>query len=87
MMELTKAEMEDIWQNKPVGYFATLKKSLKGTKKYRLQLEPYTYNYLPKEIIEVRAKTICDAQMLARSEYINKHKNLRPDGYIYRNLT
>lgn len=86
-MELTKAEMEDIWQNKPIGYFATLKKRLKDTKKYRLQLEPYTYNYLPKEIFEVRAKTIGDAQFEARSLYREKHKDLRPDGYIYRNLT
>ena len=86
-MHLSKSEMEDIWKNKPVGYFSTLKKTLKNTKKYRIQVEPYTYNYLPKEIFEVRAKSIGNAQIMVRSEYVSKHKNLRPDGYIFRNKT
>lgn len=86
-MYLSKEEMEEIWRDKPVGYFQNLKKSLKNTKKYKIQIEPYTYNYLPKEIFEIRAKNIGEAQIEARSNYITKHKNLRPDGYIYRNLS
>lgn len=86
-MHLSKQEMEDIWYNKPVGYFSTLKKTLKNTRKYRIQVEPYTYNYLPKETFEVRAKTVQEAQMHVRLNYVEKHKNLRPDGYVYRILT
>lgn len=85
-MDLSKKDMEDIWHNKPFGYFSSIKKNLKGTKKYRIQVKPYTYNYLPEEIIEVRAKTVHEAQMKARHEYNEKHENLNPDGYWYSNF-
>ncbi len=86
-MELTKAEMEDIWQNKPVGYFATLKKTLKGTKTYRLKVMPYKYDYLPEGIFVVRAKRIEDAQIFAREEWYKKFPDYgRPDAWRYSNL-
>ena len=33
-MKLTRQELEDIWENKPYGYFAKMVKDLKGKKKY-----------------------------------------------------
>lgn len=83
-MDLSKSEMEDIWLNKPVGYFQNLKKRLKSTKKYKIRLSPYTRNYLPEETFEVRAKNVEDAKMLARTEYVKNHKDLHPDAWIYR---
>lgn len=84
---LSKAEMEDIWNNKPVGYWERYKKTLKGTKEYKIKISPYTRNYLPEETFTVRAKNIADAQLEARSMYVTKYNTVRPDAYIFRNVS
>ena len=86
-MELSKSEMEDIWLNKPIGYFSSLKKKLKGTKKYRLKVMPIKYEYLPHETFEVRAKNLEEAYTAARQEWYTKFKDSgRPDAWRYSNL-
>lgn len=54
VLVLSKAEMEDIWQNKSVGYFQNLKKTLKKSKRYKVMLEPYSiirHEVIVKEVI------------------------------------
>jgi len=87
-MELSKAEMEDIWRNKPVGYFSRIKKDLKSTKKYKIKVSPYTYNDLPSETFEVRAYNVSDAQMKARTAWYDKFPaQPRPDGWRLNTVT
>lgn len=84
-MDLTKAEMEDIWYNKPYGHFASLKKSLKGTKQYTIKVTPIQYNVLPSETFTVRARNVDEAQMNARQEWYTKYSttSVRPDAWRY----
>ena len=84
---LTKAEMEDIWQNKPVGYFSTFKKNFKGTKHYKIALEPYTYAKMQREVFEVRAKNVEYAVSEAKIMLRQKYPNLAVDGYFVNNIT
>lgn len=84
---LTKAEMEDIWLNKPVGYFANYKKNLKGTKLYKIALEPYTYAKMQREVFEVRAKSVDYAIAEAKLQLRTKYPNLAIDGYFVKNCS
>ena len=77
---LTKAEMEDIWNNKPVDYLKSYKKKMKGSKMYRVKLTAINYNPGPSEEFEVRGSSKLDAEITARNEYIKKY-NLRPDAW------
>ena len=77
---LTKADMEDIWYNKPYGYLFSYKKKMKGTKMYRVFLTSINYNYGPREEFEVRGSSKLDAEITARNEYIKKY-NMRPDAW------
>lgn len=88
-MELSKAEMEDIWSNKPVGYLSSLKKSLKGTKMYKIKLTPLRYTELTTEVYTVRARNVDEAQMNARQEWYTKYSTVhgRPDAWRYNNVT
>lgn len=87
-MYLTKAEMEDIWRNKPVGYFSTYKKTLKVTKVYKIKVTPFVYSDLVSDTFTVRARNIADAQMAARQEWYTKYPDQgRPDGWRYNNVT
>lgn len=86
-MILTKAEMEDIWYNKPYGHFANVKQKFKGTKIYRIALEPYTYAKMQREVIEVRAKNVEWATAEAKLRYREKYPNLAVDGYFIKNVT
>jgi hypothetical protein len=87
-MELSKAEMEDIWRNKPIGYFASYKKSLKGKKRYKIKVSPFTRNYLPVETYEILARNLDEAQSEALSKwYTNYPTQPRPDGWMFNNLS
>lgn len=79
-MILTKAEMEDIWYNKPYGYIVSLEKKLKGSKMYRVKLTAINYTPGPSEELEVRGSSKLDAEITAKNEYIKKY-NLRPDAW------
>lgn len=77
---LTKAEMEDIWHNKPHGYFSSYKKKIKGFKLYRVNLRAVEYIFGPTEEFEVRGSSKLDAEITAKNEYIKKHGS-RPDAW------
>lgn len=77
---LTKAEMEDIWHNKPVDYLKSYKKKMKGSKMYRVKLTAINYNYGPTEEFEVRGASKFDAEITAKNEY-NKKYNIKPDAW------
>lgn len=71
-MHLTKAEMEDIWLNKPAGYFASIKKTIKSRKVFVVTLQPYKTMYSEKVAIEVTASTKSSAEWTAKQEYAKK---------------
>jgi len=65
---LTKAEMEDIWYNKPYRHFASYKKKMKGSKMYRVKLTAIHYNPGPTEEFEVRGSSKLDAEIAGKNE-------------------
>lgn len=73
---LTKAELEDIWNNKPYGYIKTINKKLKKSKKFSVSLQPITYTYHEKYTTEVVALNETDAYQEAKSEYIKKYPEI-----------
>lgn len=77
---LTKVEMEDIWNNKPVDYLKTYKKKMKGSKMYRVKLTAINYTSGPSDEFEVRGSSKLDAEIAAKNEYTKKY-NLRPDAW------
>lgn len=87
-MYLTKAEMEDIWHNKPFGHFNHIKKSLKNTKLYKVNVKPYIYNYLPNEVFEVRAYDVENANFIARYMWKEKYNDIQPepDGWLFNHV-
>ena len=80
-MSLTKAELEDIWNNKPHGYFKDYMKKVKGTKLYDVQVQPFCYEYLDQFKTTVRAKNRDQAYRLAQEEYRSKNRSEKIDGW------
>lgn len=72
-MILTKAEMEDIWYNKPVGYYQDLKKRLKKQKLYSCEVQTFKYVYGEKEHYAVKAESKYGAELEAKSLYRKKY--------------
>jgi len=67
-MNLTKQEMEDIWNFKPVGYLKFHNKKTKGMKKYKVTFKPYTYVYHEEITAVVIAKDVREAERMASYE-------------------
>lgn len=80
---ISRSEMEDIWNNKPYGYLKVLKKKLKNKKKYRVKLQPYSYNFHDTYEIEVMAKDSADSYVEAKNIVIEKLKDKKIDGWRY----
>jgi hypothetical protein len=78
---ITKAEMEDIWHNKPVDYLKVVKQKMKGSKMYKVHLTPIKYEKGEADTFEVRAKSKVDAEIAAKNEYIKKHGAMYPDAW------
>jgi hypothetical protein len=78
---ITKAEMEDIWHNKPVDYLKVVKQKMKGSKMYKVNLTPIKYEKGEADTFEVRAKSKIDAEIAAKNEYIKKHGTIYPDAW------
>jgi alpha-mannosidase len=59
----TKEELEDIWQNKPYGYFHQQLKSIKGKKRYKIKITAYKTEKIELGSLEtiVLAKDASDA--------------------------
>ena len=77
---LSKAEMEDIWNNKPVGELLRVCKHLKTTSLYKVTMTPYQRNLLDSKTISVRARNSASAE--AEAKLIMK-KNLVSQGILY----
>ena len=55
-MHLTREELEDIWHNKPYGYFNNYIKVNKNKKKYRITTKAYKLAEVATESMTVFAK-------------------------------
>lgn len=82
-LKLTKAEMEDIWNNKPIGYFKSLVTSKKKLKKYKVSITPFKTQWFEKKQYEVLAKNKADAEDQARLLYMQQVKKEDYEGFRY----
>jgi hypothetical protein len=83
-MNISRSEMEDIWNNKPYGYLKTLKKKFKGKKKYKVKLQPYAYKFYETYEVEVMARNISDSYAEARLVVMEKIEDKKSiDGWRY----
>jgi predicted N-acyltransferase len=70
-MNLTRQELEDIWENKPYGYFSKLLSERKGKKKYIVTTEVRKASIVGTIIQEVWAKDATSAQNIVHSTACN----------------
>lgn len=70
---LSKEEMEDIWQNKPIGYLKSQMSRLKKLKKYSCVVVPYKYVYGEKDVFVVKVETVYSAELEAIELYKAKY--------------
>ena len=70
-MQLTRQELEDIWENKPYGYFSKMLKERKGTKKYIVTTEARMSSTVDQEVVEVWAKDYSDATRKATAKSVD----------------
>ena len=81
-MIISKAELEDIWGNKPFGYLKKHKNELKKYKTYFVSFRPYNINRLQDDKFKVRAISKYMAETQARKEYTEKY-NIKTDPYSW----
>jgi hypothetical protein len=84
---LNKAEMEDIWNNKPVDYLKTMMKRNKNTSLYKVTVQPYERKLHDMHDVEVRAKNRDDACILAQQQIKSKYTDQKIDGWIIKGVT
>ena len=84
-MHLTRQELEDIWENKPYGYFAKMVKDLKGKKKYVVTTHVKKEVIVDTEVQTVWAKDAHSAQNLVHNTSVTALKR-RLDGTLRRRL-
>ena len=80
-MHLSKAEMEDIWYNKPHGHFKVIRGKMKGQKKYKVTVQAYAMQKHEQIAIEVISTSKSAAEWKAREEYKKKYPNIKIDGF------
>lgn len=66
---LTKAELEDIWHNKPHGHIKTINKKLKKSKRYSVSLRPITYKFHDVYVAEVFSSSMNEAYDQAKKKF------------------
>jgi hypothetical protein len=89
-MQLTRQDLEDIWENKPYGYFSKMLSTRKGKKKYRVMTEVRKTSVvvIDTDEQEVWAKDATAAQGLVHQQAVlrlrNKHglAELGTDPYV-----
>ena len=81
---ITKEEMEDIWNNKPVKYLSMLKKERKGRKVFKVTIQGYEYKMHEPETFEILSKYKEDAKWTAQSMLRQKYPNIPFEGYKYK---
>ncbi len=80
-MNFTTAELLDIANNKPYGYFKQLKEQRKGTKKYKVIICGFEKTYGPRIEVEVVARNKSDAMHGAFAELKSKFPEKKFDGF------
>lgn len=83
MIAITKNQMEDIWNNKPVGYLRTFKKNQKGVKAFQVTIQGYERKLHPEETFTILSKRMDDAKWEAQNLLRNKYPELKFEGYFY----
>jgi hypothetical protein len=85
-MQLTRQDLEDIWENKPYGYFSKMLSTRKGKKKYRVITELRKTSVIDTDEQEVWAKDATAAQSLVHQSATlrlrNKHGLTQWDGFV-----
>lgn len=81
MINLTKTEMEDIWQNKPYGYWTRLRKINKGKKRFKVKIQPYKMDYYEVRELVVMAKNKTSAFDAAKFQIYDEYKPTGLDGW------
>jgi hypothetical protein len=81
MINLTKAEMEDVWNNKPYGYWTHLRKNNKGMKRFKVKIQPYKTDYYEVRELVVIAKNKESAFDEAKFQIYDEYKSTGLDGY------
>jgi len=84
---LNKAEMEDIWNNKPVDYLKTMMKRNKNTSLYKVTVQPYERKLHDIHEVEIRAKNRDDAILLAQQHVRKLGTDQKIDGWIIKGVT
>lgn len=81
MINLTKTEMEDIWQNKPYGYWKRFRDDHKGMKSFKVKIQAYKNEYYePRELVVI-AKNKTSAFDAAKCQIYNEYKPTGLDGW------
>ena len=83
----TKAEMEDIWNNKPVDYLKTMMKRNKNTSLYKVTIQPYERKLHDIHEVEIRAKNRDDAIFLAQQHVRKLGTDQKIDGWVIKGAT
>jgi hypothetical protein len=81
MINVTKEELEDIWQNKPYGYWDSFRKQQKGRKRYKVKLQPFRKDYYEEKEFTVIAKSSDEAYNIAKSQMYDMFKGQPIDGW------
>lgn len=81
MINLTKEEMEDIWQNKPYGYWTQFRKNNKGMKRFKVKIQPYKMDYYEVRELVVMAKNKTSAFDAAKYQIYDEYKPTGLDGW------
>jgi hypothetical protein len=84
---LTKTEMEDIWNNKPVGHLKYLMKRNKNTSLYKVTIQPYERKLHDIHEVEIRAKNRDDAIALAQQHVKRIGIDQKIDGWLIKGVT
>ena len=70
---LTKEEMEDIWNNRPIGYLKSRMSEIKKLKNYVCEVKPYKWIYGTKDNFAVRSINQSTAEFAAIEMYKTKY--------------
>jgi hypothetical protein len=80
MLKLSREELEDIWNNKPYGYFTQLCKNSKNFKKFEVTAIPYkktTYPLVKTSVYALKSTSheVEQAKSDLRKEILAKYPN------------
>jgi len=70
---LPKEVLEDIWQNKPHGYFKTNRTKILKNRPWKIKVNAWYRVYYKEDIIEVIASSEYDAKIEAEKQYREKY--------------